>query len=116
MDLRSEPLHGHDRAAAADDGQEPVLEGVRRRRLLRHGDAVPRIEIKFWHLGYDPTFTQRFAFGYYEAGHMIYIRPSAHKSAEDRRREVPTAMRTRRARDDDAATVGNQDREIRTRS
>jgi len=37
-------------------------------------------EINFWHLGYDPTFTQRFSFGYYEAGHMIYIRPSAHKA------------------------------------
>jgi hypothetical protein len=25
------------------------------------------------------VFTQRIAFGYYEAGYMIYIRPSAHK-------------------------------------
>ncbi len=37
-------------------------------------------EINFWHLGYDPTFTDRVSFGYYEAGHMIYIRPSAHKA------------------------------------
>jgi carboxypeptidase C (cathepsin A) len=37
-------------------------------------------EIDFWHLGYDPTFTSRVSFGYYEAGHMIYIRPSAHKA------------------------------------
>jgi carboxypeptidase C (cathepsin A) len=37
-------------------------------------------EYNFAHLGYDPTFTNRVAFGYYEAGHMIYIRPSAHKA------------------------------------
>ena len=31
------------------------------------------------HLGYDKTFTDRLSFAYYEAGHMIYIRPSEHK-------------------------------------
>jgi carboxypeptidase C (cathepsin A) len=36
-------------------------------------------EFNFAHLGYDSTFTDRVSFGYYEAGHMIYIRPSAHK-------------------------------------
>ena len=30
-------------------------------------------------IGYDPTFTDRVSFTYYEAGHMIYIRPSEHK-------------------------------------
>jgi carboxypeptidase C (cathepsin A) len=38
------------------------------------------MEYNFAHLGYDPTFTERVSFGYYEAGHMIYIRPSAHKA------------------------------------
>ena len=36
------------------------------------------MEYNFAHLGYDKTFTDRVSFGYYEAGHMIYIRPSAH--------------------------------------
>jgi carboxypeptidase C (cathepsin A) len=38
------------------------------------------MEYNFAHLGYDRTFTERVSFGYYEAGHMIYIRPSAHKA------------------------------------
>jgi carboxypeptidase C (cathepsin A) len=38
------------------------------------------MEFNFAHLGYDRTFTDRVSFGYYEAGHMIYIRPSAHKA------------------------------------
>jgi carboxypeptidase C (cathepsin A) len=38
------------------------------------------MEFNFAHLGYDKTFTDRVSFGYYEAGHMIYIRPSAHKA------------------------------------
>src|SRR5262249_10629562 len=33
------------------------------------------MEYNFAHLGYDKTFTDRVSFGYYEAGHMIYIRP-----------------------------------------
>jgi carboxypeptidase C (cathepsin A) len=37
-------------------------------------------EFNFAHLGYDSTFTDRVSFGYYEAGHMIYIRPSAHRA------------------------------------
>ena len=36
-------------------------------------------EFNFAHLAYDPAITSRVSFGYYEAGHMIYIRPSAHK-------------------------------------
>lgn len=37
------------------------------------------MEYNFAHLGYDKTFTDRVSFAYYEAGHMIYIRPSEHK-------------------------------------
>jgi len=37
-------------------------------------------EYNMWHLAYDPSVTDRVSFGYYEAGHMIYIRPSAHKA------------------------------------
>src|SRR5437660_4748301 len=36
-------------------------------------------EFNFTHLAYDKAVTDRVSFGYYEAGHMIYIRPSAHK-------------------------------------
>ena len=35
------------------------------------------------HLGYDKTFSDRVAFAYYEGGHMMYIRPSAHKALKD---------------------------------
>jgi len=37
-------------------------------------------EFNFSHLAYDRQVTNRVSFGYYEAGHMIYIRPSAHKA------------------------------------
>jgi carboxypeptidase C (cathepsin A) len=37
-------------------------------------------EFNFTHLAYDRQIVDRVAFGYYEAGHMIYIRPSAHKA------------------------------------
>jgi hypothetical protein len=37
-------------------------------------------EFNFTHLAYDKQVTDRVSFGYYEAGHMIYIRPSAHKA------------------------------------
>lgn len=36
-------------------------------------------EYNFAHLGYDQTFVDRVSFGYYEAGHMIYTRPSEHR-------------------------------------
>jgi len=36
------------------------------------------IEFNVSHLAYDASVTSRVSFGYYEAGHMIYIRPSAH--------------------------------------
>lgn len=37
-------------------------------------------EFNFSHLAYDKQVNDRVSFGYYEAGHMIYIRPSAHKA------------------------------------
>jgi carboxypeptidase C (cathepsin A) len=37
-------------------------------------------EFNFTHLAYDKQIVDRVAYGYYEAGHMIYIRPSAHKA------------------------------------
>ncbi|MCX6550698.1 MAG: peptidase S10, partial [Acidobacteria bacterium] len=35
-------------------------------------------EFNFTHLAYDRQITDRVSFGYYEGGHMMYIRPSAH--------------------------------------
>jgi carboxypeptidase C (cathepsin A) len=40
-------------------------------------------EFNFSHLAYDAAITRRVSFGYYEAGHMIYIRPSAHKALKE---------------------------------
>ena len=37
-------------------------------------------EFNFSHLAYDRQVTDRVSFGYYEAGHMMYIRPSAHRA------------------------------------
>ncbi len=37
-------------------------------------------EFNLSHLAYDRQITDRVSFGYYEAGHMMYIRPSAHKA------------------------------------
>jgi carboxypeptidase C (cathepsin A) len=37
-------------------------------------------EFNFTHLAYDRQITDRVSFGYYEAGHMMYIRPSAHRA------------------------------------
>ena len=39
--------------------------------------------IDFWHLGYDKVFTDRVSFGWYEGGHMMYTRPSAHKALKN---------------------------------
>jgi carboxypeptidase C (cathepsin A) len=35
-------------------------------------------EFNLTHLAYDRQITDRVSYGYYEAGHMMYIRPSAH--------------------------------------
>jgi hypothetical protein len=37
-------------------------------------------EFNFTHLAYDKQVTDRISYGYYEAAHMIYVRPSAHKA------------------------------------
>ncbi len=37
-------------------------------------------EFNFSHLAYDRQVTDRVSFGYYEGGHMMYIRPSAHRA------------------------------------
>ena len=42
--------------------------------------VVGGAEFNFTHLAYDRQVTDRVSFGYYEAGHMMYIRPSAHKA------------------------------------
>ena len=39
--------------------------------------------INFWHLGYDKTFTDRVSFSWFEGGHMMYTRPSAHKALKN---------------------------------
>jgi carboxypeptidase C (cathepsin A) len=39
-------------------------------------------EYTFAHLGFDPTYRERVALTYYEAGHMMYIRPSALKQVK----------------------------------
>ena len=36
------------------------------------------IEFSMTHMAYDKQITDRVSFGYYEGGHMMYIRPSAH--------------------------------------
>jgi carboxypeptidase C (cathepsin A) len=40
-------------------------------------------EFNFTHLAYDKQVTDRVKYGYYEAGHMIYIRPSEHRKLTD---------------------------------
>jgi carboxypeptidase C (cathepsin A) len=40
-------------------------------------------EFNFTHLAYDRQVTDRVSYGYYEAGHMMYIRPSAHKALKN---------------------------------
>ncbi|HET7618068.1 MAG TPA: hypothetical protein VFK20_06120 [Vicinamibacterales bacterium] len=71
------------------DMTEPLRQTMARNPFLKvfvaagyYDMATPvgGIEYNMWHLGYDKTFTDRVSFGYYEAGHMIYIRPSAHKA------------------------------------
>jgi carboxypeptidase C (cathepsin A) len=44
---------------------------------------VGGLEYNLWHLGYDETFIRRVGITYYEGGHMMYIRPSAHAQLKD---------------------------------
>jgi carboxypeptidase C (cathepsin A) len=70
------------------DMTEPLRSAMARNPFLKvyvasgyYDMATPfhGIELNMWHLAYDPVFTRRIEYGYYEAGHMMYIRPSAHK-------------------------------------
>ena len=36
-------------------------------------------EYTFTHMAFEPSISQRVQFTYYEAGHMVYVRPSMHK-------------------------------------
>ncbi|HYM25456.1 MAG TPA: hypothetical protein VEU08_19695 [Vicinamibacterales bacterium] len=40
-------------------------------------------EFNFTHLTYDKQVTDRVSYGYYEAGHMIYTRPSEHRKLKN---------------------------------
>lgn len=52
------------------------------------------LEYNLWHLGYDRAITTRIALTYYEGGHMMYIRPSAHaKLKKDLTRFITQATR-----------------------
>ena len=48
-----------------------------------------------WHLAYDASDTNRVSYTYYEGGHMMYIRPSAHKALKQ---DVATFIRGAAAR------------------
>jgi carboxypeptidase C (cathepsin A) len=48
-------------------------------------------EFNFTHLAYDRQITDRVAYTYYEGGHMMYIRPSAHAELK---RDVAAFIRT----------------------
>jgi carboxypeptidase C (cathepsin A) len=71
------------------DMTEPLRQAMTKNPFLKvlvacgyYDMATPigGIEFNVSHLAYDAAVTNRVSFGYYEAGHMIYIRPSAHKA------------------------------------
>jgi len=71
------------------DMTEPLRQTMARNPFLKvlfvagyYDMATPFAGAEFnaWHLGYDRTFVDRVSFTYYEAGHMMYIRPSAHRA------------------------------------
>jgi carboxypeptidase C (cathepsin A) len=78
-----EQLHGHDRRAAVGDVAQPFLKIFVTIGYYDMATVMGGAEYNFAHLGYDPTFVDRVSFTYYEAGHMIYIRPSEHKKLKD---------------------------------
>ncbi len=58
-------------------------------------------EYDFMHLGWEPTYAQRVSWGYYEAGHMMYIRPEALRQFKrDVAAFVRSAAATRRETND----------------
>ena len=71
------------------DMTEPLRQAMARNPFLKvfvtqgyydMATVMGGVEYNFAHLGYDTTFIDRVSFAYYEAGHMIYIRPSEHKA------------------------------------
>jgi carboxypeptidase C (cathepsin A) len=74
------------------DMTEPLRQTMARNPTLRvlflagyydMATVLGGAEFNASHLGYDKTFTERVAFAYYEGGHMMYIRPSAHKQMKE---------------------------------
>lgn len=74
------------------DFTEPLRQTMARNPFLKifvvagyYDMATPLAgaEFNFSHLAYDKSLTDRVGFGYYEAGHMVYIRPSAQKALKD---------------------------------
>jgi carboxypeptidase C (cathepsin A) len=74
------------------DNTEPLRQTMARNPFLRvhfvagyYDMATPfgGAEFNATHLGYDKTFSDRVSFSYYEAGHMMYIRPSAQKQLKE---------------------------------
>lgn len=70
------------------DMTEPLRQAMTKNPFLKvlvvigHYDmATPSggIEFNMSHLAYDDSVTKRVSYGYYEGGHMMYTRPSAHK-------------------------------------
>jgi carboxypeptidase C (cathepsin A) len=71
------------------DMTEPLRQSMTKNPFLKvfvaagyYDMATPAggIEYNVSHLAFDDAVTNRVSWGYYEAGHMIYIRPSAHKA------------------------------------
>jgi carboxypeptidase C (cathepsin A) len=74
------------------DMTEPLRQSMARNPFLKvlflvgyydMATVLGGTEYNAWHLGYDKTFVDRVSFAYYEGGHMMYIRPSAHKQLKD---------------------------------
>jgi carboxypeptidase C (cathepsin A) len=74
------------------DNTEPLRQTMARNPFLKvhfvagyYDMATPfgGAEFNATHLGYDKSFSDRVSFSYYEAGHMMYIRPTAQKQLKD---------------------------------
>jgi carboxypeptidase C (cathepsin A) len=71
------------------DMTEPLRQTMTKNPFLKvfvacgyYDMATPFVgsEFNFSHLAYDRAVTDRVSFGYYESGHMIYLRPSTHRA------------------------------------
>lgn len=74
------------------DMTEPLRQTMTKNPFLKvfvacgyYDMATPFVasEFNFSHLAYDRAVTDRVSFGDYESGHMIYLRPSAHRALSD---------------------------------